>query len=134
MLSLVVVVNLQGCSWLLLSAVEKTRTPIVVGAHRGEVERTLGPPTATRTLTSGAQTATYRHRTLYTPSSGIWSRPDARLQAYMTIDVGTVFFAEVINFPLEVYGLIYRSIRGTTQTISVVYGEDDRVVSYQMFR
>lgn len=101
---------------------------VSIGATREEIEQELGRPVMTTSRDDGTRAATYEYRRPFRPTSGFWADPDVRRRLYGFVDGYTLFLSEIIFVPLEIGGMIHRSVKGEKQSITVVYGADDRVV------
>lgn len=128
--SVLLVMAFQGCSAALTYTQDSERhTPnISIGATRDEVERELGHPVMTTSRDDGTRVATYVYRSPFRPTSGFWADPDVRRHLYLFGSGFTTFLSEIIFVPLEIGGMIYRSVKGEKHSVSVVYGVDDQVV------
>lgn len=86
---------------------------VQAGASRAVVEKELGPPVKTESI-SGGQRVQYTYKLGDTPDAG-------RAILYLLGDIVTLFLAEYIFFPMEI------SNSGNAYDIEVAYDDSDNV-------
>jgi len=88
---------------------------IRVGASRGEIELTLGPPINTVSIEAGRRIDVYEYEIGNEPSAG-------RAIGHGIMDVLTLGIWEVVGTPIE-------GFQGTRYQIQLTYDEQDKVIA-----
>lgn len=116
-MALLAVVLLGGCS--VGMAVSGDPAPNLTNvrkdAYRSDVELALGTPVRTSLDSQGRDVAVYQYEVGNEPSAG-------RAVGHAVMDVLTLGIWEIVGTPIE-------AVQGDKYEMTVVYGEDDRVVS-----
>ena len=110
------VIFLNGCSvGMAMSGKEQPNLGMVqVGASRGEIELTLGPPGKTATLDNGNRMDVYEYEVGNAPSAG-------RAAGHAVMDLLTLGLWEIIGTPVE-------ASLGDKRILNIIYDKDDRVL------
>lgn len=109
--------TLSGCSvGMAMSGKETPNLGMVqVGASRGEIELTLGPPGKTVTLKNGNRMDVYEYEVGNDPSVG-------RAAGHAVMDLLTLGLWEIIGTPIE-------AVQGDKRILNIIYDKEDIVLS-----
>jgi hypothetical protein len=88
---------------------------IRVGASRGEVELTLGPPIKTTSIDADRRIDIYKYEVGNESSAG-------RAAGHAVMDLLTLGLWEIVGTPIE-------GFQGEEHNLSIAYGKDDKVIS-----
>jgi len=88
---------------------------IQVGATRGEIELTIGPPFKTVTLPNEKRMDVYEYQIGNEPSAG-------RAAGHAVMDLLTLGLWEIIGTPME-------AIQGDKRLLNITYDKNDRVLA-----
>lgn len=115
-LHIIVVLVISGCSVGMAMSGKKTPNlgMVQVGASRGEIELTLGPPAKTATLPNGNRMDVYEYELGNDPSPG-------RAVSHFVMDLLTLGAWEIVGTPIE-------AIQGDKKILNVIYNKDDEVI------
>jgi len=88
---------------------------VQVGASRGEIELTLGPPVKIVTLENNNRMDVYEYEIGNEPSAG-------RATGHAVMDLLTLGLWEIVGTPVEAF-------QGDKHVLNIIYDKDDKVVS-----